>query len=191
MIKIPQTQYPVNKELVNRWSPRAFRDARISEEQLMTLFEAAQWAPSSMNEQPWRYMYAHRGTPEFDAMHDCLLDGNKPWTLQASVLVLCVAEKTFERNGNANRHAFHDVGMANANLFVQATSMGIFGHILGGYNFEKTARVFNLNEAQEAVCFLALGFLGDANQLDEPFKTRELTPRSRKPLELIATPFLL
>jgi len=191
MIKIPQTQYPVNKDIVNRWSPRAFSDARISEDQLMTLLEAALWAPSSMNEQPWRYVYAHRGTPEFETMHDCLLDGNKPWTLQASVLILCLAEKAFERNGSPNRHAFHDVGMANANLFAQAISMGIYGHMLGGYDFEKTDKVFNLTGSREAVCFLALGFLGDVNKLDEPFKTRELTPRSRKPLEAIATPFSL
>lgn len=191
MIKIPKTQYPVVDVIINRWSPRSFKDQPIAHESLMTLFEAAQWAPSSMNEQPWRYLYAHRGTPEFEAMHDCLLSGNQPWTRNAAVLILSLVEKTFERNGQSNRHAMHDVGMANAMLFTQATTMNIYGHMMGGYDPEKTVALFGLSDKQEVACYIALGYRDEADQLEEPFKTRELTPRSRKPLDTAATRFFL
>jgi nitroreductase len=180
MTKIAQTQYPVHPLIRNRWSNRAFLDKPIIDDDLMTLFEAASWAPSSMNEQPWRYRFAHRGTPEFQAMHDCLLEGNQPWTKQAAVMILSSAKLRFERNDKPNRHAFHDVGAANALLFMQATEMNIYGHMMGGYDPDKTKALFGLGEDEEAVCFIALGYLGSPDSLEEPFKTREITPRSRK-----------
>jgi len=183
MIKIADTRLPVIDLIKDRWSARAFSEQPISEEQMHTLLEAASWAPSSMNEQPWRYRYAMRGTRLFEALCNCLMSGNQPWAKEASTLLLCSIKKNFERTGAPNRHALHDLGMANAFLMLQATEMKIYGHIMGGYEPAKLQEVISFSEDEEAVCLIALGFLGAAEQLEEPFRTRELTPRSRKELD--------
>ena len=183
MIKTAVTRLPVIDLIKNRWSARAFSDQNLSEEHLLTLVEAASWAPSSINEQPWRYRYGLKGTVAFDQMWECLLIGNQPWAKNAAALVLCTAKKTFAKNGNPNRHALHDTGMANAFLMLQATQMGIYGHIMAGYDPAKLRETFQLSEDEEDVCIIALGFLGSPEQLDEPFRTREVTPRSRRAVE--------
>lgn len=183
MIKIADTRLPVIDLIKDRWSARAFSEQTISEEQMHTLLEAASWAPSSMNEQPWRYRYAMRGTHLFDQFWNCLLPGNQPWAKEAAVLLLSSAKKNFERNGSANRHALHDTGMANAFLMLQATDMKIYGHIMGGYDPAKLQELVSFSDDEEAVCLIALGFLGSPEQLEEPFRSRELTPRSRKELD--------
>lgn len=183
MIKIAETRGPVLDLIKERWSARAFSDQKISEADLHTLIEAASWAPSSMNEQPWRYRYAMQGTDTFEQMWDCLSSGNQPWAKQASVLLLSTAKKNFAKNDSPNRHALHDTGMANAFLMLQATQMKIYGHMMGGYDPVKLQEIFHLPEDEEAVCIIALGYLGTPDQLEEPFRSRELTPRSRKSLE--------
>lgn len=186
MIKEAKTIYPVNELLSKRWSARAFSEQQISKEDLFTLIEAASWAPSAMNEQPWSYLYSYKGTEGFNTMWECLSAGNQPWVNNASVLLMCTASKKLHKTGEPNRHYMHDVGMANANLLTQATSMGIYCHILGGYDRTKTDQIFSISSDDEVVCFIALGYLGDGDLLDEPFKTREVTPRTRKPLDQIA-----
>ncbi len=114
------------------------------------LFEAARWAASANNEQPWQYVYAHRGTPAFEQLWNCL----KPWST-------------------------HDVGMANAQLMLQAAQRDIYGHMMAGFDASQTAELLELSEEQRPVCMIALGYLGEADQLEEPYKTRELTPRNR------------
>jgi nitroreductase len=183
MIKTANTRRPVIDLIKNRWSARAFSEQDITDEQLLTLIEAASWAPSSMNDQPWRYRYALRGTAAFEEMWACLLLGNQPWSKHAAALLLCTAKKNFTKNGSPNRHALHDTGMANAFLMLQATEMGIYGHIMGGYDPARVQETFQLAEDEEAVCIIALGFLGTPEQLDEPFRTREITPRSRRAAE--------
>ncbi len=189
MIKDAKTVYPVHDLISKRWSARSFSDKQISKEELFTIIEAASWAPSSMNEQPWCYLYSFKGTDGFQAMFDCLSPGNQLWVKNASVLLMCIAHKNFTKNGEFNRHHMHDIGMANANLLTQATSMNIYGHILGGYDREKANQTFSVPDENEVVCFIALGYLGDLELLEEPFKTREVTPRNRKPLEQIAKHF--
>jgi len=187
MIKIPHTQYPVIDLLKNRWSNRAFKKESISEEQLATLFEAASWAPSSNNEQPWQYYYAQKNNPDkFNSLANCLVPGNSIWAKEADVMIAVVARKTFDANGTTNEYAMYDVGAANYGLLLQAQTMNIYGHIMAGFNRSTAIETLNLSENQIPVAIIALGFLGEAAQLDEPFKTRELTARSRKPVNEIA-----
>lgn len=183
-IKEAKTQYPVIESIRKRWSARAFSNKPISQEDINTLFEAASWAASSMNEQPWLYLYATKNNKEvFESMVNCLSAGNQAWAKDASLLVLSLAKKTFDRNGNINRHAFYDTGSANTNMILQATEMNIYAHQMGGFDLEKTKTTFNLPDDVEPVVFIAFGYLDEAEKLPEPFKTRELTERKRKNLD--------
>ncbi len=189
MIKEANTQFPVHELIKKRWSARAFSGQQITQEELFTLIEAASWAPSSVNEQPWNYLYAFHDTEGFSKMLDLLSVGNQLWVKDASVLLMCTANKNFAKSGEFNRHYMHDMGLANANLLMQAVSMNIYGHLLGGFDKVRTDDFFSIPDHQEVVCFLALGYLGEAESLEEPFKTREVTPRNRKPVEEIAQQF--
>jgi nitroreductase len=185
-IKTPATRYPVNELLLKRWSARAFSDQPITPDTLNTLFEAASWAASSMNEQPWIYLYAHRqDTENFQRFHDCLMPGNQLWAQNAAVLVLSLARKNFLGNGKPNRHSLHDVGAANTTLLLQAAHEDIYGHMMGGFDMARTIETFHLPENIEPACFIALGHLSHPDTLDEPFRSRELAPRSRKSLDEI------
>lgn len=187
--KIPQTVYPINKLFTERWSARAFTSQPIAEQTLMGMFEAASWAASSMNEQPWLYYYAHKEDDNFQKFVDCLLPGNAVWAQHATVLVLSLAKKTFAANGATNRHALYDTGAANTNLMLQATEHGLTGHQMGGFDYEKTREMFQLSDDIEPVVFIALGYPGQPDQLEEPFKSRETTPRTRKPISSFVQKF--
>jgi nitroreductase len=185
-IKIAQTKNNVIEVIKNRWSARSFSDKPISVTDMETLFEAASWAFSANNAQPWEFIYAHKEDgAAFDKLHGCLMAGNQPWTKNAAVLIAVLAHKKLE-NGHENRAAKHDVGSANASLMLQATSMGIYGHVMGGFDPGKAIETLSINtDVYEPVVFIALGYLDSPEKLDEPFKTRELTPRTRKPLSEI------
>lgn len=181
-MKHAPTTFPVHETIRKRWSPRAFASSPVAPEMLQQVFEAASWAPSAMNEQPWRYLYAHHADqPAFQQLVDCLLPGNQPWARHAAVLVLALA-KTHYDNGTANPAALHDVGMANANLILEATALGLHGHFMGGFDQAKAKETFQLPDGLQPVVMVALGYLGDAEQLEEPFLSREKAPRQRKPL---------
>lgn len=184
MKKTATTQYPVSSLIKERWSARAFSDKNISEELLNQFIEAASWAASSMNEQPWMYYVAHRGTPAFDQMAGVLMPGNQAWAKDAAVLLLSLAKKNFS-NGYPNRHYMHDVGAANQNLMLEATANGVLGHLMGGFDLEKTKAVFEIAAELEPVVLIALGYPGNADQLPAPFNEREVAPRSRKALSEI------
>lgn len=181
MNKTANTQYPVNSLIKERWSARAFSDKNISEELVNQFVEAAAWAASSMNEQPWLYYAAHRGTAAFEQMTNLLMPGNQAWAKDAAVLLLSIARKTFS-NGNPNRHYMHDVGAANQNLMLEATANGVLGHLMGGFDVIKTKEVFELTDDLDPVVVIALGYPGNAEQLPAPFNEREVAPRSRKEL---------
>lgn len=181
-LKIPRTIHPVLPAITARWSPRSFSPRVITDGEMATLAEAATWAPSSTNEQPWILRYARKGTPAFDAWFDCLVPGNRFWAGNASILLASIARRTFNANGNPNRHAMYDLGAANALLLVQGASMGIYGHQMGGFDMGKAIETLQLQEDQELSCFIALGFLDEPDKLEEPFRTRELTPRTRRPV---------
>lgn len=184
MVKIPQTQNPVSQVIRSRWSARAFAPQPIEEAMMHQLFEAASWTSSSMNEQPWIYLFAHRSDSErFARFLGCLSGGNQVWAQHAAVLVLSIARKNFARDGAFNRHYLHDTGAATTTLLLEAIQNGIYGHIMGGFDMEKAVAEFGVDPAQhEVAAFIALGYLGQPDDLPEPFKTRETTPRTRKNL---------
>ncbi|SNC68351.1 Nitroreductase [Hymenobacter gelipurpurascens] len=179
-MKTAVTAYPIQESISKRWSPRSFAQQPVDPETLNQVFEAASWAPSAMNEQPWRYIYAHKSDQEsFQKMVDCLLPGNQPWAKNAPVLILALA-KTHYDNGTPNGAALHDLGMANANLITEATALGLHGHFMGGFDQAKTRELFELPESLQPVVIIALGYIGEAEQLEEPFLSREKAPRQRK-----------
>lgn len=183
MIKQAKTKYDVHELIRNRWSARSFSEKEITQEELETIFEAAGWAFSAMNYQPWRYIFAHKKDEiNFHKMVDCLNGGNKPWAKDASVIIMALAKRNYD-NGSPNTASLHDLGAANTNLILQATSMNIYGHLMGGFNKEKAVDVLNIDTNEyEPFVFIALGYLDIPEKLTEPYKTREMTPRSRKPL---------
>ncbi|MEQ8706773.1 MAG: nitroreductase family protein [Phaeodactylibacter sp.] len=182
--KTAQTESAVHPLIKKRWSPRAFAERPINDQDLAALFEAASWAASSYNEQPWQYLYAHRADEAgFNRLLSCILEGNRAWAQGASVLVLSLAQANLARTGKPNRHYFHDTGAANTNFLLQAADMDIYGHMMGGFDFQKTVAEFDLEEGLEPVCFMALGYLGDPEQLEEPLRSREQAPRSRKSVD--------
>lgn len=187
-IKTQNVPSGVHQLLAKRWSARAFNGKPISKTELNTLFEAASWSASSMNEQPWKYLYAHKQNIEsFDKLWSCLLPGNQPWTTKGSVLILSLAKKNFYYKNRPNRHYMHDAGAANTQLLLQAAHQDIYGHMMGGFDMEKTIETFNIPENLEPVCFMVLGYLDKAETLEEPLKSRETAPRNRKSVEEFAT----
>lgn len=173
-------QYPVHPLILNRWSPRAFRTERISDDQLNTLFEAARWAPSSMNEQPWRFIYAYKGEKEFELILESLMEGNRVWAKNAPVLMITVIKEKFSKNDKPNKSAAHDLGLAVGNLSIQATELGIGLHQMAGFSAEKAKQLLDIPEGYSAFTAIALGFYGSPEQLTGTLKERELATRKRK-----------
>ena len=183
MERLRDTSHAIHDLLRRRWSPRAFSDRPVEREKLLSLFEAARWAPSSNNEQPWHYIVATKDDPEeFARLLGCLVEGNQRWAKAAPVLALSVASSTFARNGKPNKHAFHDVGQAVACLTVEATSLGLFVHQMAGFVPEKARETYRISANMEPVAALALGYLGDPNSLPDELRQRELTLSPRKPV---------
>jgi len=180
------TQYPVHELLRQRWSPRAFCDRPIEREKLLSLLEAARWAPSSNNEQPWRFLVATRDQPgEFQKMLDCLVEANAAWAKRAYALMLSVAKLNSTRSEKPNRYATHDLGMAVENLVTQATAVGLVVHQMGGIYPEKATGIFGVPEGHEVMAGIAIGYPADPSVLPPEMRERELAPRQRKPLEEI------
>jgi len=182
-LKIAKTKHPVLDLIKNRWSARSFSDQPISEQQMHTIIEASNWAFSAINEQPWRYIVGHKNTPLFDKLFSVLAGGNQPWCKNAAALVLVLGKKTYTANGSTNSTMMHDIGAANMLMTLQANSMEIYSHVMGGFDTVKSADIFELGDDLVPVVMIAFGFLEHADKLEEPFKTRELTARTRKPLE--------
>jgi nitroreductase len=182
MQKTAPTDHPIHELLAERWSPLSFDARAVSTETLGSLFEAARWAPSCFNEQPWTFFVARRedGTA-FERLARCLVPGNALWATRAPVLALSVAKLAFERNGKANRHAYHDVGLATANLIVEAESRGLRVHAMGGFDPEHAREQLAIPAGHDPVAMLALGYQGDVHALAASLVERELAPRSRKP----------
>ena len=178
-IKIPNTEFPVLDIIKNRWSARAFSKELITDTKIYTLLEAASWAASANNEQPWQYIYTHRGSEGFDKIWSCLMHGNQPWAINAAAFVISMARTTFHATQKVNFLASHDLGMANAHLLLQARSMDIYSHPMAGFDKIKLKETLKIGETLDPICVIALGYITGAESLEEPFKTRELTPRTR------------
>ncbi|MFO0357368.1 MAG: nitroreductase family protein [Sphingobacteriaceae bacterium] len=186
-MKEAKTNYPVIDLIKNRWSPRSFAQKSISEEHMKTILEAGTWAFSANNSQPWHFIYAHNGSHGFTTLLNCLNPGNQLWAKNAGVLVAVLANKKFD-NGSENKIAKHDVGAANATMSIQAISMDIYSHVMGGYDAAKAIELLKIDaNEKEPIVFIAFGFKDEADKLEEPFKTRELTERTRKPIQEIST----
>jgi nitroreductase len=175
-------EYPIHPLIAGRRSIRSFASTFIESETLAGLMEAARWAPSSMNEQPWSFIVATKANKsDFDRLLGCFLEFNVQWARHAPVLLLSVAKLTFE-SGELNRHAFHDVGQAIANLTFQATVSGLVVHQIAGFNVEKARREFSIPQDFEPVAAAAIGYPGNSAELPEKLRKRDASPRKRKPL---------
>jgi nitroreductase len=186
-IKIANTQYEVIDLIKNRWSPRSFADKALSAATLETILEAGSWAPSANNTQPWRFVYALRGTAGFDKLLATLAPGNLPWAKNAAALVATIGIRETPDTQQKNHYYLHDVGMATSFMLLQALDMEVYGHIMAGFNKQQAAEIIALPVNEEPVSVIALGYVDSAEKLDEPYKTRELTARSRNPINTIAT----
>lgn len=181
--KPADARFPLHDLIRDRWSPLAFDGRPISAEFLGSLLEAARWAPSSFNGQPWSYIVAQReNRAEFEKLLSCLAEGNIPWAQNVSVLLLAVASLKFSYNGKPNRHAQHDVGLANENLVLQAQSLGLAAHQMAGFDPEKARQLYEIPPDHEPLTMIAVGHQADSSRLSEPLRAREESPRSRKPL---------
>ncbi len=182
--KRASTDYPVHELLAARWSPYAFQDRPVPEADLLSMFEAARWAASSFNEQPWTYMVATKENPhQFQKLLSCLIDFNQVWAKAAPVLALGIVSLRFTRNGQINRAAVHDLGLAAGNLLVEATARGILVHQMLGILPEKARQIFAIPDGYEAWTGLAIGYRGDPTQLPDVLQERERRPSERKPLK--------
>jgi len=183
-IKKADTDCAIEPVLTDRWSPYAFSDRTVAEKDLRALLEAARWAPSSYNEQPWRYILARRSDADaFARLLSCLVEGNQAWAKNAPVLMIGVAVMTFARNGKPNKAAHHDLGLAAGNLCVEATARGLIVHQMIGIVPERVRELYNVPAEAEPLTGLAIGYLGDIAALAEPLRERDLAPRTRRPVD--------
>ena len=173
--------YPINPLFIDRWSPRAMSGEALSEVQLMTLFEAARWAPSCGNFQPWRFLYARRGTDFWSAFLDLLKPSNQAWAVHAGALVLVVSRTQFDGDGRSCvTHSFVS-GAAWQNLALQAWQNHIVAHGVAGFDYERARRVLRVPMAYAVEAMLVLGHPGDKVELSESLQKRE-HPSNRRPL---------
>jgi nitroreductase len=183
MSKQASPDHPVHELITRRWSPYAFADRPVSLEDLRSLFEAARWAASSYNEQPWTYLVATRDDKEgFDRLLSCLVEGNQVWAKAAPVLAIGCTSLKFALNGQPNGAAQHDLGLAAANLLFEATARGLMVHQMIGILPDKVRTSYAVPEGVLPLTGLAIGYLGDPNALPEKIRPRDLAPRQRKPL---------
>lgn len=175
--------HPIHELIARRWSPYAFADRPVSDDDLRSLFEAARWAASSYNEQPWTYILATKGEPdEFDRLLSCLVEGNQGWAADAPMLALGCTSLRFTRNGKPNAAAIHDLGLASANLTLEATARGLVVHQMIGILPDKAREMYLIPEGVQPVTGLAIGYAAEPSTLSEKYRERDLAPRSRKPL---------
>lgn len=169
----------LNKIFIERWSPRAFKEDKLSQEQIDTLFEAAHWAPSSYNAQPWYFVYA--STDEaLNKLRPVMVEQNQAWANKAPLLILVFARKKLEFNGKDNTKAQFDSGSAWMSLALQAHSMGLITHAMGGFYDDKAYEVAGLSPDEfTPMCVIAVGYHGNTEDLPQPFQEKEL-PSERK-----------
>jgi nitroreductase len=185
MQKTANTSVPINAMIANRWSPRAFDASKaVSHEQIIALLEAARWAPSCFGDEPWRFIVWDKNTDaaSWQQAFDCLAPSNQTWVKNVPILMLVCADTLFGHNQKENRWAQYDTGAAAENLCLQASSMGLVAHQMGGFNADTARETFKIPAQITPMAMLAIGYEGYANDLPEELKTRELAARKRKPL---------
>lgn len=172
--------HPIEPILLRRWSPRAMNGEGITDEQMLTLFEAARWAPSSFNEQEWRFLYARCDTPQWPLFFSLLDGGNQVWCKEAAMLVVIVAHKVFALNGRPNPVHLFDVGSAWQNLALQASAMGLVAHAMQGFDFAKAHASLSVPDDYAVAAMFAIGNPGDPSALREGLRAMEV-PSLRRP----------
>lgn len=175
--------HPIHELIARRWSPYAFADRPVSDEDLRSLFEAARWAASSYNEQPWSYIVATKSNAvEFERLLSCLVEGNQAWAQAAPVLALGCTSLVFARNGKPNAAALHDLGLASATLTLEATARGLLVHQMIGILPDRARELYRIPEGVQPLTGLAIGFATDPDALPEAYRERDRMPRTRKRL---------
>lgn len=183
--KTRKPEYQINSHILNRWSPRSFSGYEINDKELYALFEAARWAPSSYNNQPWRFIYAKKGSKYWNLLFDLLIDFNKQWCTNASVLVVILSHKIFEHNGKPSPTHQFDTGSAWENLAIQSTFQGLATHAMQGFDYDKAKKDLEIPDDYEVMAMVAIGKRGPKERLSAELQQREI-PSDRKPLsELI------
>lgn len=176
----------VNKLVEQRWSPRAYSDKPVEKEKLNSILEAARWAPSAFNEQPWRFIVGKKGDNTYDSILSTLVDWNILWAGNAPVLILNIAKKTFTHNNKQNVTFKYDLGQAVGFMILEAVNQKLYTHQISGFDAEKAAELLNIPADFQAVSVTALGYYGKLQELPEDMAEMETKPRERKELsELI------
>ena len=174
--------YPINPLILNRWSPRSMTGEELGEHDIMSLFEAARWAPSSFNNQPWRFIYAKRSTGHWDKLFNLLVDANKLWAKNAALLVVVISRKNFEFNEKPARTHQFDTGSAWENLALEASSRGIVAHGMQGFDYEKAKTELRIPADFEVMAMIAIGKRGSKENLPTELQDKE-KPNDRKALK--------
>lgn len=177
-----ESTYPINPLILNRWSPRAMTGEDLDNEEIMSLFEAARWAPSSYNNQPWRFIYAKRNTEHWERMFSLLADGNKSWAKNSALLVVVISRKNFEYNEKPARTHQFDTGSAWENLALEAFSRGIVAHGMQGFDYDKARSDLEIPIDFEVMAMIAMGKKGPRENLPPELKEKEQLT-DRKPLK--------
>jgi nitroreductase len=169
--------------ILERWSPRAFSDRYVNPSDLKKVFEAARWAPSSFNEQPWRYFMGQRESETWNKIFSALVPANQLWAQTAAVLILGIAKTRFSHNDSPNNYAVHDLGAADAFITLQAAALGLHTHQMAGFDWVKAREAFQIPEIYAMGSVMALGYQADPSALPhEHYQSQEQMPRSRKPV---------
>lgn len=182
-----KTNHPVHELIRNRWSPRSFSSKPVEREKLLSILEAARWAPSCFGEEPSRYVVATSDDPEgLKAAQSVVAEGNS-WAYAAPVLICSIAKSAFTQNDKPNRWAEHDLGAASMSMFIEAFNQGLVMHEMGGYDPEKAREVFGIPEGHESVAMIAVGYLDPPEKIkdNERWYAGEIAERTRKPMEEI------
>jgi nitroreductase len=189
---IRRADHPIDSLFLDRWSPRAMSGEEITQEELLTLLEAARWAPSSFNNQPWRILYARRQTPPWPLFFDLLVEVNKSWVQRAAALLLFISKETFDHNGEPSiTHSF-DAGAAWENLALQGTLRGLVVHGMQGFDYERAKTVLKIPDGFRIEAMVAIGRPGKKEDLSEKLQQRESPNDRRKLAETICEgPFSL
>jgi nitroreductase len=176
-----QADHPIESIFLKRWSPRAMTGEAVSADELNRLLEAARWAPSTYNEQEWRFLYAHRDTEHWPAFFNLLMEANQVWCKNAGVLLLVASHKVFERNGKPNPVHTFDSGAAFENFCLQGAAMGLVVHGMAGFDRGKARRDLKIPDDYEVEAMVAVGQHGNMDQLPQELQQRE-SPTGRKPI---------
>lgn len=185
MQKPASTQVPIHDIIANRWSGRAYDSSKpVTQEQIISLLEAARWAPSCYGDQPWRFIVWDKNQDEaaWNEALDCIVPGNQTWAKDAPVLVLICADTLFNHNQKSNRWGGYDTGAAAMSLCLQATSLGLMTHQMGGFQGDKARVAFKIPEQYEMMAMLSVGYAADVDSLEGEAKERETAPRQRRAL---------